>query len=164
MLEALPGVRYRVPSSLAVGMRHLPPETTQRALPPGEVMGNRFWIRSLNREARVSGASRWLLSGKGWVELHLAAPEELAALHLQFGPQAAAELEVEGAELGDMILLPDGGVGFRLERPRRRGLHPMWWSDERYHNYVVRFRMPMPEARSQTLSITAIAANLERAR
>jgi len=140
----------------------LPLETTQENLPPGEVMGNRFWIRSMSFEARVSGASRWLLTGEGWTELHLAAPVELAAVHLQFGPQAEAALEVRGADLGDMVLLPDGGVGFRLENLRRKGLHPMWWSREKYFNYVLQFHMPMEEVRAQTLSITAIAADLER--
>lgn len=142
----------------------LPLETTQEPLPPGEVMGSRFWIRSLSLEARVSGASRWLLTGKGWSELHVAAPTELAAVHLQFGPQAEASLEVRGADLGDMVLLPDGGVGFRLENLRRKGLHSMWWSREQHFNYVLRFRMPMEEARAQTLTITAIAADLERTR
>lgn len=148
----------------AAGRFHymLPLETTQEALPPGEVMGNRFWIRSLSREARVSGASRWLLEGEGWTVLQLAAPTELAAVHLQFGAQAAAQLEVQGADLGDMVLLPDGGVGFRLENLERKALHPMWWSQERYFNYVLRFRMPMEEARPQTMTITAIAADLER--
>ena len=125
-------------------------------------MGNRFWIRSLSREARVSGASRWLLEGEGWTVLQLAAPTELAAVHLQFGAQAAAQLEVQGADLGDMVLLADGGVGFRLENLERKALHPMWWSQERYFNYVLRFRMPMDEARPQTMTITAIAADLER--
>ncbi len=143
--------------------RYLPVETTQQALPPGEVMGNRFWIRSLSREARVSG-SRWLLEGGGWAVLHLATPTELAAIHLQFGPQAEADLEVQGADLGDMVLLPDGGVGFRLDHPRRKALHPMWFSPEKHFNYVVGFRMPMEEPRAQTLTLTAIAADLERQR
>lgn len=142
----------------------LPVETTQEFLPPGEVMGARLWIRSLSRRARVSGASRWLLEGGGWTELHLAVPTELAAVHLQFGPQAEARLEVQGADLGDMVLLPDGGVGFRLEKPRRKALHRMWWSQQRHFNYVLRFRMPMQEPRSQTLTITAIAADLELTR
>jgi len=140
----------------------LPLETTQEALPPGEVMGNRFWIRSLSRTARVSGASRWLLEGEEWAVLHLAAPTELNAVHLQFGPQAEARLEVQGADLGDMVLLPDGGVGFRLENLGRKALHPMWWSRERHFNYVLRFRMPMDKARPQMMTITAIAADLER--
>jgi len=127
-------------------------------------MGNRFWIRSLSLEAKVSGSSRWLLAGQGWTELQLATPTELAAVHLQFGPQAEAQLEVRGADLGDMVLLPDGGVGFRLENLSRRALHPMWWSRERHFNYVLRFHMPMEEPRAQTLTITAIAVDLERAR
>ena len=127
-------------------------------------MGGRLWIRSLSREARVSGASRWILEGKGWTVLHLASPKELAAVHLQFGRQAAADLELQGADLGDMVLAPDGGVGFRIENLQRKALHPMWWSRERHFNYVLRFRMPLEEPRQQTLSITAFAADLERAR
>lgn len=142
----------------------LPLETTQEALPPGEAMAGRLWIRSLSREARISGASRWILAGEGWSVLHLASPTELAALHLQFGPQAAADLELQGADLGDMVLAPDGGVGFRAENLERQALHPMWWSQERHFNYVLRFRMPMEETRQQTLAITAFAADLERAR
>lgn len=144
--------------------RVLPPETTQRTLPPGEVMGDRLWIRSLNLEARASGAGRWLLTGRNWVELQIVAPTELAAIHLQFGPQAEAGLEVRGAELGDMILLADGGVGFRLENLARKGLHPMWWTAERQYNYVVAFHMPMEEVRAQSLTLAAIAADLERAK
>ena len=96
--------------------------------------------------------------------MHLATPTELAAVHLQFGPQAAAALEVRGADLGDMVLAPDGGVGFRLENLGRQALHPMWWSPEKHYNYVLQIRMPMEEARAQTLSITGIAADLERAK
>ena len=142
--------------------RWLPLETTQEKLPPGEVMGNRFWIRSLSREAQVSGSSRWLLEGEDWAELQLAVPTELASIHLQFGPQAEAELEVRGADLGDMVLLADGGVGFRLENLTRKALHPMWWSGQKHFNYVLQFRMPMEEPRAQSLSITAIAADLDR--
>jgi hypothetical protein len=142
--------------------RYLPVETTQEPLPPGEVMGNRFWIRSLSGEARVSGSGRWLLRGEDWAELHLSSPSELASLHFQFGPQAEAALEIRGADLGDMVLLPDGGIGFRVENLKRRGIHPMWFSADRHFNYVLQFHMPMEEPRAQTLSIIAIAADLER--
>ena len=86
----------------------------------------------------------------------------LGSLYLQFGTQAEPELEVRGGELGEMVLLPSGGVGFRIENPRLRALHPMWWSTDRHYNYVLQIHMPMTEVRSQSLTITAVAEDMER--
>lgn len=143
--------------------RWLPVETSQRELPPeGQEAGSRFWVRSLSREATLAGSNRWQMQA-GRAEFQMAAPVALEAVHLQFGRQAEPDLEVWGAKLGDTILLPDGGVGFRLEELDRKALHPMWWSVEKQFNYVLRLRMPMQEVRSQSVTITAIAKDLERA-
>jgi hypothetical protein len=61
-----------------------------------------------------------------------------------------------------MVLLPEGGVGFNVEALQRKGLHPMWWSGERHHNYVLRLRMPMAGSRPQTLTLTAFAQDVGR--
>ena len=144
--------------------RWLPLETSQKELPPsGEAVGDRLWIRSLSNEAVVSGASRWRLKGAGWVEMQLATPVALEAVYLQFGSQAEPQLEIRGGVLGDMVLLADGGIGFRVEELSRKALHPMWWNPEKHHNYVVQLKMPMAEPRPQTLVVTAIAEDLDRA-
>lgn len=141
----------------------LPVETSQREIPPpGQQAGARFWVRSLSNEATLAGSSRWRLR-QGKAELQMATPVALAAVYLQFGSQAEPELEVRGGELGDTVLLPDGGVGFRVEELDRKALHPMWWSAEKQFNYVLRLDMPMDEGRAQSVTITAIAEDMERA-
>lgn len=141
--------------------RWLPVETTQRHLPPaGEARGETLWVRSLSRAATLGAAGRWRLRGDVTAELQLAAPAALESVYLQFGPQAEPELEVSGGRLGEMVLLPEGGVGFKVAELKRRALHPMWWGEQRYHNYVLRLRMPMDEPRPQSLSITAFAEDL----
>lgn len=142
----------------------LPVETTQERLPPsGQASGQRLWIRSLSREAVVSGSNRWRLAGDGKAELQIATPTPLEAVYLQYGSEAEPELEVRGGELGDTVLLPDGGIGFRIEDLKRKALHPMWWSAERHHNYVLQLSMPEARSRSQTVVVTAIAEDVVRA-
>lgn len=141
--------------------RWLPLETTQQKLPPpGQASGQRLWIRSLSHEAEVTGSNRWRLEGDGWAELQIATPAALQSVHLQFGSQADPDLQVRGGDLGDTVLLPDGGIGFRVENLTRQALHPMWWDTERHHNYVLQLYMPKAEGRPQTLVLTAIAEDV----
>ena len=121
--------------------------------------GQRLWIRSTSREAQVQGSNSWKLAGRGWAELQIATPTALRALHLQFGAAAEPDLELRGGDLGDTVLSPSGGIGFRVENLTRKALHPMWWSGERHHNYVLQLRMPKASG-AQTLTVTAIAEDV----
>lgn len=161
-----PGIEPVTPQGIyrhAAGRFHrwLPLETTQSELPPaGQGAGQRLWIRSLSLEAQVTGSNRWRLAGEGWSELQIATPTPLQAVHLQFGSQADPDLEIRGGDLGDTVLLPDGGIGFRVENLTRKALHPMWWSAERHENYVLQLYMPKAGSRSQTMVVTAIAEDV----
>jgi hypothetical protein len=140
--------------------RWLPLETTQKELPPlGQASGQRLWIRSSSLEAQVRGSNSWQLAGQGWTELQIATPTALQALHLQFGAAAEPDLELRGGDLGDTVLLPSGGIGFRVENLTRKALHPMWWSGQRHRNYVLQLRMPKASG-AQTLTVTAIAEDV----
>lgn len=161
-----PGIEPVTPKGVyrhAAGRFHrwLPLETTQKELPPpGQASGARLWIRSSSHEAQVTGSNRWRLAGEGWSELQIATPAALQAVHLQFGSQAEPDLEVRGGDLGDTVLLPDGGIGFRVENLTRKALHPMWWNAERHNNYVLQLNMPTADSRPQTLVVTAIAEDM----
>ncbi|MEJ2084541.1 MAG: hypothetical protein P8Y44_02545 [Acidobacteriota bacterium] len=123
----------------------LPVETTQRDLPAGgERMGRGLWVRSSSAAAEPTEDGGWQLEGNQRAELTIASPAQIGSLYLQFGPQAEPELEVRGGQLGNMVLAPDGGIGFQIEDLDRRALHPMWWSGEKHHVYVITIRMPQP--------------------
>jgi len=135
----------------------LPVETTQKDLPSGgEIMGRGLWVRSSSTAAEPTEGGRWHLKGDQRAELTIASPTAIGSLYLQFGSQAEPELEVRGGELGNMVLSPDGGIGFQIGDLDRRSLHPMWWSDEKHHVYVITIRMPQLEAvKTQTFTIRA---------
>lgn len=113
----------------APAQRILPYETSQQRLPGGP------WDD-------VAGLRARFLDGHGWAEsrrerlvmesgrparLLLASSVPLHGLVLDFGDEASTRLEVEGGELGELLLRPTGGVGFQLALDAGRK-HPMWWS------------------------------------
>ena len=139
----------------------LPPETSQEPIPNGgEVMGRGLWVRSLSGTAQPTSAGRWEVEGNEDIQLLVASPTPLASVYLQFGPQAEPELELRGGTLGNMVLAPDGAVGFRVDSLRRRALHPMWWSREKHSVYLLRMRMPQDQPTIQTLTIRAFAQDI----
>lgn len=142
----------------------LPIETTQQSIPNGgEVMGAGLWVRSLTAAAEPSTSGRWLLQGDETAELVMASPTAVGSLYLQFGSRAEPELEVQGGALGNMVLAPDGGVGFQIRELDRRALHPMWWSPEKHYVYVLKLRMPQHESpASQPFTIRAFGPQLGR--
>ena len=139
----------------------LPAETSQQQIPNGgEIRGPGLWVRSLDTAATPNSGGRWTMESNRRVQLIIASTTPVASLYLQFGPQAEPDLEVEGGTVGNMILAPDGGVAFQVEDLTRRGLHPMWWSPEKHHLYVLTLRMHQPESRLQSLTIRAFGHGL----
>jgi hypothetical protein len=78
------------------------------------------------------------------VLLESAAP--LASVRLELGAAAPADLAVQGAELGDVVLRPNGelAVDVELGAPARR--HPTWRNRTMAEIYSFRIELPRQPA------------------
>lgn len=120
----------------------LPYETTQSHLKPAgqeDVIHGGLWVKPLGSGVRVDERRIWVRRG-AWAELLIASASPLDELQLfaPAGPDSALEIstgEVSGRELAD------GVVVYRLEMPRPRARHAMWWSWRPLDLYRLRFRV-----------------------
>jgi len=148
----------RLQHSTSVTAKYLPLETSQRPLPSyGEILGRGVWVRSLRNTVRLGGDGRWRMVGGKQAELLIASPSPLDSLYFEFGKGADPELEVEGAELGNMVLQPNGRVGFHVVGLEPDARHPAWWDEREQNFYDVRLSMPGAEGSGQNFSVTGLS-------
>ena len=119
---------------------YLPIESTQRFLPCGRHgrVGPR--VRAVWFDCAAPGDPPALR--RGAVELLLVSERPLERVLLSFGRRARNELDVDGAELVNVIFRPTGRVDFEigLGEPRR---HRAWAQPgDRHYHYPLRIRMP----------------------
>jgi len=120
--------RYRHAGELA--RRWLPYETTQSHVPGGADRAmDGLWVKLLGGGVEPRGDDRAALVGGGPAELLVGSPRPLVSLMVRFGASGPSRLAVEGAEPGETILSPDGGIAFLLAPGDPRAVHPMWWSE-----------------------------------
>ena len=137
---------------------HLPLETSQRTLPGfGEILGRGAWVRSLRNTVKLRGDGRWQMEGDKQAELLIAAPLPLDSVYFEFGGQAEPELEVEGGELGNMVLQPNGRVAFHVGGLDPVARHPAWGDEAEQNFYDVRLRMPGAVDSNQIFSVTGLS-------
>jgi hypothetical protein len=152
------GADGRMQHAEGVPASYLPFETSQRSLPGfGEVLGRGAWVRSLRNSVRLRSDRRWQMEGGQPAELLVASPSPLDSLYLEFGGGAEPELEVEGGELGNMILQPNGRVSFQIGALDSVASHPSWWDEANQEFYDLRFSMPGAEGSSQVFSVTGLS-------
>lgn len=111
-------------------------------------------MRSLNESMWPAGAGGSLrLLGGARGEILLASRAPLGSLLVEFAREAEGDFEVDGGELGETILRPDGGIAFvvLLDGPRAR--HPTSRSREAEHFYFLRLWLPETPPRPLALSI-----------
>lgn len=132
----------------AAAERVLPYETSQQPLPGGpweDVAGLRFKFLRENGwgESRLD---RLVMEGDAEVDLLVASDEPLDALVLEFGEEAPSSLVVVGAERGEIMLRPSGGVAFEVSLGRGRS-HATWWTPERrwFYRFGLAFEKPVDE-------------------
>ena len=131
--------RYVAP----VAARYLPYESGQRWLARESFIEHRgLWIQPLaptlwGEEIK----QRLVLDGAARAEMLVASAQELAAIRFDFGADAPATLEVEGGTLGDRLLAPGGGIGFRIAVDAS-ARHPLWWTPQPMWLYRLAFRLP----------------------
>ncbi len=128
---------------------NLPYETSQRWLPGSateDVQG--LWLRPLSGDLWIEARrGRLVLRGGGQAELLIASGRTLDALRLDFGPEAPSTIEVTGGDLGERLLGPGGGIGFRVDQPQRLAHHPLWWTPVPQHLYRLTIRFPDADER-----------------
>ncbi len=128
----------------------LPFETSQRDVPGvREAHTGGARVRFLDDRAWPlpgSGGASLRILGGAEAELLLVSRAELGSLLLEFDRRASSRLEVEGGELGETILRPDGGVAFEVLLAEPRVRHPPWWSEDTHHFYLLHLRLPVARA------------------
>ena len=142
----------------SMAARFLPLETSQRSLPSfGEILGRGAWVRSLRNSVRLRGDGRWQLRGETPAELLVASPAPLDSIYLEFGSVAEPGLEVEGGQLGNMVLQPSGRVAFHVGELQTRARHPSWWDERVLDFYDLHLSMPGAGDTQQIFSVTGLS-------
>lgn len=129
-------------------MRYLPYETSQQWLARESFIEHRgLWVRPVIAALWGEEIKQQLMvDGDARAEMLIASAQELAAVRLDFGPDAPSKIEVEGGTLGDRLLAPGGGIGFRVSLDST-ARHPLWWTSEPMWLYRLAFELPgAPEA------------------
>jgi hypothetical protein len=89
--------------------------------------------------------------GRATGELLIASREPLPVLLAELDSRSGTRLEATGAEVGDLVLRPDGGVAFELLLEPSRVVHSTWWSRQPVRHY--RVRLCSPDARPVPLRL-----------
>ncbi len=125
----------------ALAQRWLPYETTQSHLKPSgqeDIHHRGLWIKPLSGGVAAEPDGRSLrFSGSAKGELLIGSPRPLSALALDLSPPASANLEVRGATVASITLLPGGATRFALDLGRATASHRMWWSKASYSLYRI---------------------------
>ena len=148
----------RMQHATSLPASYLPLETSQRSLPGfGEILGRGAWVRSLRNTVRLRSDGRWQMEGDAQAELLIGSAAPLDSLYFEFGGGAEPELEVEGGELGNMVLQPNGRVAFHVGQLEPVARHPTWWDELDQSFYDLRLRMPGTKDSSQIFSVTGLS-------
>ncbi|HEX2253772.1 MAG TPA: hypothetical protein VHQ65_10945, partial [Thermoanaerobaculia bacterium] len=142
--------RYHHVSALARDW--LPYETTQSHLPGGQDFAARgLWVKLLTPGVERLGADRLRLTGEGPAEILFASPEPLTSFAATLGADAPARIPLQGAELRNTVLRPNGGVTLILAPDAPRAVHPMWWTADDW--YLYELEIPADAAQGATLTL-----------
>lgn len=122
----------------------LPFETSQRWIPGGATVDYRnLRIRFLTEDAwGETRRDRLRLERDKPVEMVIASGVPLRRFFLDFGPDASSLIELHGAEMGEIQLLPSGGFSVELLPGAAERRHRMWWTPERQWLYCLSLRVP----------------------
>ncbi len=129
-----------MPGALPTARDLLPLETTQSlaGASEGVMLPTGVWVRAWGEDGlRLRG-------GGVTNRISLARPRDIDALVLELSRGAPAQVDVRGAEVGELMLRPDDTVALQLElgEPARR--HRVWWGDEAVSWYELRVRIDAP--------------------
>lgn len=139
---------YDQQTAIARGL--LPHEASQRWLPSGAIeeidglfiaaLDENTWVEKRNGRLGVDGnrAAFLVMGGR-----------RLESLLIELGEGAPNEVAVRGGRLGDRILRPDGGIGFRVA-PQVWRRHAMWFSPLPMYIYRLELELP-PGGAEKTL-------------
>jgi hypothetical protein len=124
--------------------RFLPIETTQAGPGAPVLVQEGIAARPLDANAWLGppGSRRPVhLMGDGRAGLLLGSREPMAAVLLDFAPEAPTRLEVNGTVLRPSLLRGDGSLVFRVPLGRQRARHPAAWSREPVRFYALDLRL-----------------------
>ncbi len=133
----------------------LPYEMTQRDLPGARDVVHhglrmrfpdaRIWPAARGESLRLMGGTRG--------EMVFAAGPPLGSMLLEFSGGASPRLELEGGELGEMILRPDGGIAYVVTFSKPSAVMPGWWTKDPVHWYRLALRFADAPAAPVSFSI-----------
>ena len=83
----------------------------------------------------------------------------LDLMRLDFGKEAPSKIEVEGGELLESVLLPSGGISFRVAPTGWTPKHPMWWTPR--PQWLYRFTVTLPGASDKALGFQMVGERVE---
>jgi hypothetical protein len=141
------------PIAEAGGLRHvssfarawLPYETTQSHLKPSgqeDVLHGTLWVKPLTPGIVPLDGGAWLRLPADGGTLLVGNPQPLTELWVQCAAPCPARLEVDGGEVAETILRPDGGSALRITLQAPRARHPMWWGSGDITLYQLRLTLP----------------------
>ena len=134
----LPGVEGMAMHQTTPVTRFLPVETT-----PSAAVGPRFSVGVIDAWSPDLDTDRgaWLIEGGEWGTLVVTSRLPVERVWLDCGGQAGTDIEVRGAEAGEIMFRADGGVGFALQLSGARR-HVTAFDADPVHVHTVRFRLP----------------------
>ena len=153
------GSGYRHVTPLARGL--LPYETSQRRMPGGPaVEHNGLMVKFLSENGWAeTRRGRLVVDGDRSIELLIGSLLPLDRLRFDFGKDAPSRIEIAGGELEESILLPSGGISFRVVLGGWTRRHPMWWTPQRQSLY--RLTLELPAAPDQPLDFQLYGERFE---
>jgi hypothetical protein len=131
--------------------RWLPVETTQRYLTPSGLEDRRhagLWLRRLDRAAVVSDSVLAVRSGRV-ADFLVGHETPLDVVVVRVSAPAPSSVMLDGAEVSQLMLSPDGSVAFELALEPSHVRHPTWWTGEPVSFYRLRLLLPVEDAASE---------------
>ncbi len=156
-IDAGEGYRHVTPAARAL----LPYENSQRWMPGGPASEhNGLMVKFLSENAWAeTRRGRLVIDGDKPAELLVGSLLPLDMMRLDFGKDAPSKMLIGGGELEESILLPSGGISFRVVPTGWTPKHPMWWTPR--PQWLYRFTVTLPGATDRALGFQMYGERFE---
>ena len=118
-----------------------PPEETAERVPVDDELGASIFVRRLDTQALVDDSALRVQAGKA-ARFLVATKSEVETLWVQVYGAAPSTVELEGAEVEQMMFQPTGGVALEIRPKQVLSQHPAWFWSESVVFYAFHILLP----------------------